>query len=420
MSDKRFLLRRNKAIAGGMMVAAGVLFVVARMQNGSGAWEWVAAFSEAAMIGALADWFAVVALFRHPLGVPIPHTAIIPAKKAAIADSLAEFIRDKFLATESLVAKLQAMNPAERLSAYLSVESNAQAVARGASRILAEWLDFVDDDRVRAILHAALHDRIGKVDLSSCAALILEFLRKDDRHQAVVNEALKRLALWSSLPESRMRIAGAIGAWCEKEYPLLMKFIPNREQFLAGVGEKIAGRIDEFIQDVHADPEHELRRAFNGAINEFIARLKGDALLRGRVDEIKHELLSNPLLSDYLHGLWVEAKAWLRADLDRQPSRIRSKVSECALGLGAFLAKNSDLKDSVNEHLETIVRRYADGLRLGFAKHISGTVQQWDDKDFVSEIELSIGSDLQFIRMNGTLVGGCIGLLIHGATVIFL
>lgn len=420
MADKRFVLRRNKAIAGGLMVAAGILFVIARIQNGSGAWEWVAAFSEAAMIGALADWFAVVALFRHPLGVPIPHTAIIPGKKEAIADSLAEFIRDKFLATESLVAKLKGMNPAERLSAYLSVESNADAVARGASRVLAESLDFVDDDRVRKILRTALHDRIVKMDLSSCTALLLEFLRKDNRHQAVLNEALKRLALWSSLPESRSRIAAALGKWCEKEYPLLMKFIPNREQFLAGVGDKIAGRINEFIQDVNADPEHELRRVFNDAIDEYIARLKEDPLLRARVDEIKHELLSNPRLSDYLHGLWSELKAWLRDDLDRHPSRVRTRISECALGLGASLAQSSDLKDSINEHLETMVRRYADGLRLGFAKHISGTIKQWEDKDFVSEIELSIGSDLQFIRMNGTLVGGLIGLLIHAATVMFL
>jgi uncharacterized membrane-anchored protein YjiN (DUF445 family) len=420
VADKRFVLRRNKAIAGGLMVAAGILFVIARIQKGSGAWEWVAAFSEAAMIGALADWFAVVALFRHPLGVPIPHTAIIPGKKEAIADSLAEFIRDKFLATEALVEKLKSLNPAERLAAFLSVESNADTVARGVSRVLADSLDFVDDDRVRKILRAALHDRIGKMDLSSCAALLLDFLRRDNRHQAVLDEALKRLATWSSLPESREKIAVAVGKWCEKEYPLLMKFIPNREQFLAGAGEKIAGRINEFIQDVNADPGHELRRGFNDAIDEFIARLKDDPLLRARVDEIKHELLSNPRLSDYLHGLWSELKAWLRDDLDRNTSRVRTRISECALGLGASLAKSSDLKDSINEHLETMVRRYADGLRLGFAKHISGTIKQWEDKDFVSEIELSIGSDLQFIRMNGTLVGGLIGLLLHAATLIFL
>jgi uncharacterized membrane-anchored protein YjiN (DUF445 family) len=420
VADKRFVLRRNKAIAGGLMVAAGVLFVIARFQRGSGAWEWVAAFSEAAMIGALADWFAVVALFRHPMGIPIPHTAIIPGKKEAIADSLAEFIRDKFLATEALVAKLKGLNPAERLSAFLSQESNADGVARGLSRVLADSLDFIDDDRVRKILRSALHDRIGKIDLSTCAALLLDFLRKDGRHHAVLNEALKRLASWCALPESQDRIAVAVERWCEKEYPLLMKFIPNRDQFIKGAGEKIANRINEFIQEVNADPHHELRTRFDDVVADFISRLKSDPLLRGGIEEIKHELLANPQLSDYIEGLWNDLKAWLRDDLDSSGSRIRSRISEGARGLGNSLAKSRDLKDSINEHLEAMVRRYADGLRLGFAKHISGTIKQWEDKDFVSEIELSIGSDLQFIRMNGTLVGGLIGLLIHAVTLMFL
>jgi uncharacterized membrane-anchored protein YjiN (DUF445 family) len=420
VADKRFVLRRNKAIAGGLMVAAGVLFVIARFQGGSGAWEWVAAFSEAAMIGALADWFAVVALFRHPMGIPIPHTAIIPGKKEAIADSLAEFIRDKFLATEALVAKLKGLNPAERLSAFLSQESNADGVARGLSRVLADSLDFIDDDRVRKILRSALHDRIGKIDLSTCAALLLDFLRKDGRHHAVLNEALKRLASWCALPESQDRIAVAVERWCEKEYPLLMKFIPNRDQFIKGAGEKIANRINEFIQEVNADRHHELRIRFDDVVDDFISRLKNDPLLRGGIDEIKHELLANPQLSDYIEGLWNDLKAWLRDDLDSSGSRIRSRISEGARGLGNSLAKSRDLKDSINEHLEAMVRRYADGLRLGFAKHISGTIKQWEDKDFVSEIELSIGSDLQFIRMNGTLVGGLIGLLIHAVTLMFL
>lgn len=419
MADKRFVLRRNKAVAGGLMVAAGVLFIVARLHPGSGAWEWVAAFSEAAMIGALADWFAVVALFRHPLGIPIPHTAIISGKKEAIADSLAEFIRDKFLATDALVSKLRGLNPAARLSVYLSVESNADGVARGVSRVLADSLDFVDDDRVRKIIRSALHDRIGKIDLSTCAALLLDFLRKDGRHQAVLDEVLQRFARWCALPESQGRIAVAVERWCEKEYPLLIKFIPNREQFIKGAGEKIANRINEFIQDVNADPHHELRNRFDEAVAEFVSRLKNDPHLRERIEKLKHELLSNPHLSDYVHGLWSDLKDWLREDLASHPSRIRSRIAEGARGLGASLAHNGDLKDSINEHLETMVGRYADGLRLGFAKHISGTIKQWDDKDFVSEIELSIGSDLQFIRMNGTLVGGLIGLIIHAVTLMF-
>jgi uncharacterized membrane-anchored protein YjiN (DUF445 family) len=401
------------------MVAAAILFVIARFHRGAGYWEWVSAFSEAAMIGALADWFAVVALFRHPLGVPIPHTAIIPNKKNTIAESLAEFIRDKFLATEALVAKLRGLNPAERLSSYLSSEQNADSVASGLSRVLAESLDFMDDDRVRNLVRNAIGNRIEKIDFSSCAGSLLEFLRSDNRHQAVLDEVLRRFAAWLAIPESQARIAKAIDTWCTTEYPLLSRMIPNREVFMKGAGEKIATRLNGFIQEVNADPGHELRSRFDEMATELIHRLRNDPALRGMVEAVKQEILATPAFSGYIHGLWADLKTWLRADLDLRDSKIREKISEAATVLGRNLSRNPELKESINEHLETIVRKYADGLRSGFAKHVSGTIKQWDDADFVSEIELSIGSDLQFIRMNGTLVGGMIGLLIHGASLLF-
>lgn len=413
MDNKRRVLTRNKRIAGGLMVFAAILFVIARVQKGAGYWEWVSAFAEAAMIGALADWFAVVALFRHPMGVPIPHTAIIPNKKNTIADSLAEFIRDKFLATEALVLKLRGLNPAERLSTYLSSEKNADGIASGLTRIIADALDFIDDERVRKIIHSAINNRIEKVDFSTSAGQILDFLRKDNRHQAVLDEILKRLTAWLAIPESQAKIATAIGKWINNEYPLLSRMIPNRDVFMQGAGEKIANRLNAFIQEVNADPGHELRNTFDDTVADFIHRLKHDSVLRSKVDTVKHEIINNPALSDYIEKLWLDLKNWLRDDLDKEDSKIRVKVSEAATALGRTLSKSGDLKDSINEHLETLVRKHADGLRTGFSKHISGTIKQWEDADFVSEIELSIGSDLQFIRMNGTLVGGMIGILIH-------
>jgi uncharacterized membrane-anchored protein YjiN (DUF445 family) len=419
VEHKRRVLNRNKAIAGWLMVAAAILFVIARLQKGAGYWEWVSAFAEAAMIGALADWFAVVALFKHPLGIPIPHTAIIPNKKNTIADSLAEFIRDKFLATEALVIKLRGFNPAERLSAYLSSEKNAAGLASGLTRVFSDSLDVIDDDRVRKILHAAIENRIEKADLPAAAGQLLDFLRKDNRHQTVLDEVLKRFGAWLAIPESQTKIATAIDKWINNEYPLLGRMIPNREVFMQGAGEKIAVRLNAFIREVNEDPDHELRSKFNDMVADLTHRLKNDPDLRGRIDAIKHDIINNPALSDYLSNLWCDLKIWLRDDLGREDSRIREKVSAAAAGLGRTLSKSSDLKDSINEHLEMMVRNYADGLRTGFAKHVSGTIKQWEDKDFVGEIELSIGSDLQFIRMNGTLVGGMIGLLLHAVSLLF-
>jgi len=400
------------------MVAAAILFVIARFHKGIGYWEWASAFSEAAMIGALADWFAVVALFRHPLGIPIPHTAIIPNKKNTIADSLAEFIRDKFLATESLINKMREFNPAQRISTFLSSENNADSVASGVGRILVDSLNFIDDSRVRKIIHAAINNRIEKLDLATTVAQVLDALRKEDRHQKVLDDVLRRLAAWLAIPESQEKIATAIDNWVNKEYPMLGRMIPNREQFMKGAGEKIANRLNLFIQEVNADPDHELRAKFNDTLNEFTAKLRNDDALRGKIESFKQEIIANPALTEYINSLWCDLKNWLQVDLNGQDSKIREKLSNTAVGLGRTLSKSKDLKDSINDHLERMVRNYADNLRIGFARHISGTIQQWNDEDFVSEIELSIGSDLQFIRMNGTLVGGMIGLLIHAVTLI--
>lgn len=413
MDIRKCILIRNKTIATGLMIGAAVLFVVARTQKGVGAWEWIAAFAEAAMVGALADWFAVVALFRHPLGVPIPHTAIIKNKKDAIAGNLANFIRDKFLAPETLICRMREQNPAERLSAYLMSGKNAAGLAKGLSRVLSDSLGFIDDERVQKILLAALSDRIERFDLSTSAGVLLDTLCNENRHQIVLDEMLNRFAVWLATPEAQAKLADSIDNMITKDYPLLSHFIPNRDQFSKGAGEKIVKRINEYIQDVNADNTHELRNTFDAAVTGFIGRLKTDQLLRAKIEAIKLEAVQNPFLADYVKNLGSDLKIWLSNDLKQPHSKIEEKMAEIVSGFGNTLSNNLELKQSLNEHLEMLVINYGDTVRNAIARHISDTVQKWENDDYVNEIELSIGSDLQFIRMNGTLVGGIIGLLLH-------
>jgi len=420
VEDRKRLLTRNKTIATGLMVGAAILFVIARSQKGNGAWEWVAAFAEAAMVGALADWFAVVALFRHPLGIPIPHTAIIKNKKDVIAGNLADFIREKFLAPETLLGKLREYNPAEHLAAYLMSRENAAGLAKGLTRVFSDSLDFIDDDRVQKILRAALYDRIEKFDLATSAGTILDTLRNDNRHQNVLDALLNRFAAWISAPEAQDRLAASIDNLVKKEYPLLSQFIPNRDQFSRGAGEKIVKRFNEYIQEVNVDPSHELRKTFDNAVTDFIQRLKADLILRAKIETIKLEALNNDALSDYVKNLGNDLKAWLSNDLKQPQSKIQEKITEAISGFGTTLSRSGELKESLNEHLEILVVRYGDSVRTAVAKHISGTIQAWDNDDYVNEIELSIGSDLQFIRMNGTLVGGIIGLLLHAISLLLV
>ena len=400
------------------MIGAAILFVVARSQKGYGVWEWLAAFAEAAMVGALADWFAVVALFRHPLGVPIPHTAIIKNKKDVIAGNLAEFIRDKFLASDTLIAKIREYNPAERLAIYLMSRQNAAGLAKGLTLLLADSMDFIDDGRVQLLLRSALSNRIEKFDLSTSAGAILDTLRKDNRHQLVLDDLLNRIAEWLATEETQTRLANAIDAMCTKEYPLLIAFIPNREQFSKGAGEKVASRINAFIQEVNADPAHEIRDKFDTAVTNFSARLKSDPVLRNKVEAIKLELVHNQSLADYAKNIGSDLKSWLDNDLHQPQSKVQEKISAVVAGLGTTLSHNLGLQESLNEHLETLVLHYGNTVRSAIAGHISGTMQQWESDDYTSEIELSIGSDLQFIRMNGTLVGGVIGLLLHAVSLL--
>lgn len=420
MDNRKRILIRNKSIATGLMIAAAILFVVARTQKGHGAWEWVAAFAEAAMVGALADWFAVVALFRHPLGVPIPHTAIIKNKKDVIADNLADFIRNKFLATETLIAKLREQNPAEYLSVYLTSGKNADSLAKGIKRVIADSLDFIDDERIEQILRSALRDRIENFDLSSSVGTLLDTLRKDNRHQIVLDDVLNRFAAWLATPEAQARLATSIDNMCTKEYPLLSQFIPNREQFSKGAGEKIARRINEFIQDVNADPVHDIRYKFDGAVTDFIARLKADHVLRSKIEAIKLEAAHDNLLTAYVTSIGSDLQTWLSNDLKQPHSKTEEKISAAIAGFGRTLSRSLALKESLNEHLETLVIHYGDTLRMAIAGHISGTVQKWENDEYVNEIELSIGSDLQFIRMNGTLVGGIVGLLLHAISLLLV
>jgi len=413
VDNRKRILIRNKTIATGLMIGAAILFVVARLQKGHGAWEWLAAFAEAAMVGTLADWFAVVALFRHPLGVPIPHTATIKNKKDAIAGNLAGFIRDKFLASDTLIAKLREYNPAEHLAVYLMSRDNAAGLAKGLTRLLADSLDFIDDERVQQFLRAALSRRINSFDVSTSAGQILDALRKDNRHQVVLDDLLQRCAVWLAGEEAQAKLARAIDDMAAKEYPLLMAFMPNREQFARGAGEKIVKRINAYIQEVNADPAHEVRYRFDTAVSGFIARLKTDPALRGKVEAIKQEVVHNQAISDYARSIASDLKNWLHNDLQQPQSKVQEKIGVAVAGLGTTLSNSQALKESLNEHLETLVLHYGDTLRTAIGGHISGTMQQWESDDYTSEIELSIGSDLQFIRMNGTLVGGVIGLLLH-------
>jgi uncharacterized membrane-anchored protein YjiN (DUF445 family) len=419
--DKTRHLRQMKLFNTGLLVAATLLFLVARLQPAGGVWSWVAAFAEAAMIGALADWFAVVALFRHPLGLPIPHTAIIPRNKARIADNLAVFIRDKFLATETLVAKLRGFDPAHKLAAWLSQRENADLLAGRLVDIFINGLDFIDDIRVQAVLRETLHQRLQQADLGKAIGQLLAMLTQGQRHQALLNSMLARLAALLDDPETQQSLANVIIEISGREYPNLLKMVgmvADTEEFSLKIAHSLVGSINRWLHDISDDPNHPRRQQFDSVVDDFLANMQHDPAYRQKIEQWKQQLLAAPVVADYLGGLWLQLKDWLRQDLRNDDSRLRQKLTAGASHLGQWLSANPPVRDSINDHIAGAARGWALELRETISSHIASTVRQWENSELVRELELSVGSDLQFIRVNGTLVGGLIGILLHALALV--
>ncbi|MEY8876196.1 MAG: DUF445 domain-containing protein [Leptothrix sp. (in: b-proteobacteria)] len=418
-------LQRMRWLATGLLLLMVLLFLLARWQGrsghmggsgGWGGWALLAAFAEAAMIGALADWFAVVALFRRPLGLPIPHTAIIPQRKAQLADSFATFVRDKFLDTDSLLGKLRQFQPIDRLGAWLAAPHNLALLGARLQQALAGLLDCIDDRRIRRLLTRAVHKRLEQIDLARLVGDLLATLTADRRHQELLDQTLRALATWLDREEVQKSLAGMLLELLGREYPRTLKLVGTVAS-VDDMGQKIATAavrgLNKWLHEICDDPEHPRRRDFDLRVEAFIAKLRHDPDFAARIEATKFRLIHDPAVTRYVQGLWNQLHRWLQQDLQGDDSRLRSHFVQAAAMLGRTLTDNQALRSALHEHLETSVRQLAPELRQGIAQHIARTVKGWDDAQLVRELEISVGRDLQFIRLNGTLVGGLIGLGIH-------
>ncbi|XBS71780.1 DUF445 family protein [Acerihabitans sp. KWT182] len=392
-----------------LIVAAGVF--VATLFITPGFWrDGIKAVAEASMVGAMADWFAVVALFRR---VPIPfiagHTAIIPRNKNKIADNLALFVREKFLDTPSLVGLIRQHDPARTLADWLGVPANAHRLGGQMLQLMRGFLDFTDDRRIQGFIRRALDAVIDKIDLSASVGAVLDSLTKDGRHQDLLDAGLRQWAKLLNKPSTRRLIADGVVRWLKLEHPLKEKVLPTE-----WIGEHgaiaITNAVNTWLDEIVRDRGHELRRRFDRLALRLIQRLKHDPDTARRGEEIKHYLKNDAVLNTYISGLWGDVRGWLKEDLDSPDSALHIKVTDAGLWLSRTLARDAVLRASLNQHLEQAALRMAPDFSAFLTRHISDTVKSWDARDMSRQIELNIGKDLQFIRINGTLVGGVIGL----------
>lgn len=411
--DKQHELKRTKRLALLLLLLAAITFIVTLFLP-PGFWvSGVKAIAEAAMVGALADWFAVVALFRR---VPVPfisrHTAIIPRNKDRIGENLGRFVQEKFLDTDSLLNLIRRHDPSNLLAQWLNAPGNADRIGRHLLQVMRGFLDLTDDTRIQTFMRRAVHRAIDKVDLSQTSALLLESLTKNNRHQALLDAAIEQLLKLLHKPSTREFIAMQLVRWLKREHPIKAKMLPT-EWLGEHSAELVANAVDSLLDDVALDQGHELRLGFNRAVDKLIVKLQNDPEMAERAEEIKGWLKEDASFNRYIGELWNDMRNWLKADLTSDDSRVQEKVRGAALWLGETLAADPALRDSMNQHLEQAARSVAPEFAGFLTRHISDTVKSWDARDMSQQIELNIGKDLQFIRINGTLVGGTIGLILY-------
>ena len=400
---------RMKWIATGLLVLAAIVYVVSEKLD----YYYLSAFSEAAMVGALADWFAVVALFRRPLDLPIPHTAIIPRNKGRIARGLSEFIQQNFLSSAAVVRRIAEFRPADTLCRWLLKAQNVDTVADYATRFVAYALTAVDDERVRRFLQRNVTGLLRNADVASAAAQILDILTENKRHHALLDAALNALDDLLAKEGTRRYIAVEVG----KSAPLLKRI---SDLFQLQLDERAALKIAEAaiakVHEVREDREHELRRRFDEFVAGFIASLKNDASLREKVEAVCNEILENPALGDYIGGLWQEFRVWLGADLQRASSVTRQRVAGMVRAFGERLEADREIRQWIDEQILTAIPPLVDEHRAKIGRFVEDQINDWQEKKLVDELERHIGADLQYIRVNGTLVGGLAGLAIAALT----
>ncbi|WP_435494374.1 DUF445 domain-containing protein [Variovorax sp. RB3P1] len=405
-------LRRMKRVALGLLCGAALLYAVASVLHAQHpAWGYVAAFAEAAMVGAIADWFAVVALFRHPLGLKIPHTAIIPSNKDRIGAKLAGFICDNFLSTAQVLGKVRQFDAAGRIADWLARPASGEKLGEWGMAAARYGLTAFDDERVRAFMGRAAAAGLEKIDLSRLTGQALDALTAGGRHQALLDDVLQQVAGLLEGDELQAHITEAIA----REIKTL-RYVGLDQVAAKLATRKIVAAVAHTLSELAAEPEHPMRKRFDHFVDDFVVRLKLDPEFQRRGEQIRAELIAHPALGDYLHGLWGELLAWLHDDLGRHDSTISQRIASMAGALGVRLQGDEAIRRWINEQIEAAAPLAIERYREDIRRYIEERVGEWNAQEMTVELERHIGRDLQFIRINGTLVGGLVGLLIHTVT----
>jgi uncharacterized membrane-anchored protein YjiN (DUF445 family) len=401
-------LRRVKLHATLVLAGTLALFVIAKLLlNTHPAFGFVAAFAEAATIGGLADWYAVVALFRRPLGLPIPHTAIIPANQHRIADKLGEFIEVHFLEAGPVEAKLREVDFGSFVADWLRDRKKSDDLARFALRLLPDALSATESSGLTSFVTRRITAQLLSIDLAPLAAGTLRAFIEQGRHQALLDDFLRIVHETLTTRETMAMIRAKI----RQQLPTLLKLY-RADKFLLN---KIVVSAGAFLEEIRNDPKHPFRGEFNRMVLAFVDRLANDPNYAGRIEGLKRDLLARPELNDLARDIWSNMKTFIEQSASGETQVLQRHLSGMFVAAGEALAGDAELRAEINQGLVAVLRSFIVDQKSGVSTFISDQVKSWDMAQLISLIEINIGRDLQYIRFNGSLIGGLAGLALYTA-----
>ncbi|MDO0927537.1 DUF445 domain-containing protein [Streptomyces sp. TG1A-8] len=403
--ERRRGVRRMKLTATGLLLFVAVVYVLAKWASAQGAGAWagyVAAASEAGMVGALADWFAVTALFRHPLGLPIPHTAIIPTKKDQLGVSLGEFVGENFLSGDVVRQRLRAVGIGSRLGAWLAEPEHADRVTAELATALRGALTVLRDSDVQAVVGEAITRRADAQEVAPGIGKLLERVVADGGHRRAVDLVVTRAHDWLVLHQDSVMdaVQGGAPGWTPR-------FVDKR------VGERVYKELLRFVTEMRDMPSHPARGALDRFLTDFASDLQSDTDTRARVERLKGEVLGRGEVQDLIASTWTAVRSMIVAAAEDERSELRLRVRAALLSLGGRMATEPKVQGKVDSWVEGAAVHVVTTYRREITSLITDTVAGWDAEHTTRKIEAHIGRDLQFIRINGTVVGSLAGLVIY-------
>jgi len=407
-SQKLVALRRTKLVAAGALALCVAIFIAARAYSGQYPWlGFVAAFAEAATIGGLADWYAVVALFRRPMGLPIPHTAIIPANQNRIADNLGRFIEANFLSPEPVREKLNEVDFAALVADWLSDRKRANGLARLIARLMPQMLGAIEQSGLRGFVAERMLEQLQKVDVAPVAAGLLSAFTEDRRHQKLLDEFTKVIGRFLNDEQALATMREKI----REELPSLFNLFRADAYLL----KKIVASAGSLLEELREDPQHPIRAEFDRFVQQFIERLAHSKAYARRAEQMKQALLARSEVRTLAGDIWTSLRQFVEQDLQASDSMLREHLASLLVEAGQQLATDEAIKAEMNKGFVAALSSFVESQKSGVSRFIADQGKRWDLGQLTRLVEINIGKDLQYIRFNGMIVGGLAGLVLHAA-----